>query len=135
LLDARKEKKRRARRTALSASNVFAATPRMSQRPADEFNESEVLPGVYLTDFRPPKNTSATPETLAVLGNPRNNIEVLKLDIQEIENSLFHLRRSNKELAEAAETDDDPGLVVSLPIHDLCSCWPHQGNISKNCIN
>jgi hypothetical protein len=68
---------------------------------------------------------AASQETLATLSSLKNNVEVLRLDIQEIENSIYHLKRSNKELQDAFAADADPSFVVqpvlvfffSLPVN------------------
>lgn len=108
------------RRDALTCSNFEhpAATLAMSQRPVDDFEENEVLPGVFLTDFRAKPVTGASPQTVSTLSDPKNNVEVIKLDIKEIENSVFHLRRSNTELMEAAATEAEPGasLIENNPV-------------------
>eukprot|EP01117_Protostelium_nocturnum_P020148 TRINITY_DN8942_c0_g1_i1.p2 TRINITY_DN8942_c0_g1~~TRINITY_DN8942_c0_g1_i1.p2 ORF type:complete len:126 (+),score=47.99 TRINITY_DN8942_c0_g1_i1:120-497(+) len=61
--------------------------------------EVQVMEGVYLSDFRKPQ------------GNNDNNFpktsEEIYFEIQELENSIKHLIRSNIELSEANQIEED----------------------------
>jgi len=69
--------------------------------------EKKVFDGVYITDFRQ-KPTSAAPPSAAVLSQPDNVSAALQADIQEIQTSTSHLKRSIVELQKAFEQDPDP---------------------------
>ena len=60
--------------------------------------EKEILPGVYLTDFRKKSSSSSLTDMT----------QVSILDLQELQNKMYHLRRSNQEMQEFdPEAKDD----------------------------
>jgi predicted DNA-binding ArsR family transcriptional regulator len=87
--------------------------------PLSSFQEKEVSPGVYLTDFRAPAVQSPT---AAILASDTNKIASLECEIKELENSIAHLLKSNEELREAL--DEDPGSYrpeLSFQVSNLTS--------------
>jgi len=70
-----------------------------------DHNEQEIFPGVYLTDFRR-KNTDASPSVAAAFDI--NQVSVL--DLHELQNKMFHLKRSNEEMKEFDPEGKDPEI-------------------------
>lgn len=68
--------------------------------------EKEILPGVYLTDFR--KKSSSSSSSAAASSSLTDMTQVSILDLQELQNKMYHLRRSNQEMQEFdPEAKDD----------------------------
>lgn len=69
--------------------------------------ETEIMPGVFLTDFRQKK-----PENFEGISNENLQYqykkELLEADIKELNLQLHNLKRSNTELIEAYREDPDP---------------------------
>jgi hypothetical protein len=53
---------------------------------------------------------------LRSLKDPKNKLDVIDLDINEIENAIRHLQRSNSELQDAYNEDHDPIYKVFFRI-------------------
>jgi hypothetical protein len=62
---------------------------------AENFEEKEILPGVYMTDFRrrKPTNTSTTNSA-----STHTQAQISAHDLKELQNKIFHLQRSNEEM-------------------------------------
>eukprot|EP01126_Amoeba_proteus_P016164 TRINITY_DN1742_c0_g1_i3.p1 TRINITY_DN1742_c0_g1~~TRINITY_DN1742_c0_g1_i3.p1 ORF type:complete len:194 (-),score=47.54 TRINITY_DN1742_c0_g1_i3:80-661(-) len=78
--------------------------------------EREVLPGVFIQDFRlanqnqgcsSTENTQLQ-ETIQMLQRPENLLATLEEDVKELETQVFHLLRSNKEILAEIQIDPDP---------------------------
>lgn len=96
----------------------------------DDAEEVEVMPGVYITDYRTGASTSQpTSQSLqpARSSNPPTNSQNtsnpplhcdsdphITHDINLLENSIKHLIRSNVELAKAMEEDPDPVFAEAI---------------------
>lgn len=72
----------------------------------DNAQEKQVMPGVYITDFRQTP-AEKKKEIMDIVNDPESILEDLKATIAELENSIAHLKRSNEELKLAYETDPD----------------------------
>jgi hypothetical protein len=48
------------------------------------------------------------------LADPRSVLDAIELDIQELENSIKHLKRSNIEMEEYLRTDPDEDIKVEF---------------------
>lgn len=89
----------------------------MSKRSFEEIvnaPEVEVLPGVFVTDFRRPATNSTQSAQTITKSEPTlpEQMEVLKFQIEHLERSVFHLERSNVELAEFhKENNEDDELL------------------------
>lgn len=70
----------------------------------DEHQEKEILPGVYLTDYRKEKKSSI----IDIINSNENMMEDIIYTINELENSIKHLKRSNEELQNYYKDDPDP---------------------------
>jgi hypothetical protein len=79
----------------------------------EEFKEKEIMPGVYLTDFRR-KDAQPSSTTIQALADPRSVLDAIELDIQELENSIKHLKRSNIEMEEYLRTDPDEDIKNAI---------------------
>lgn len=68
--------------------------------------ETEIMPGVYLTDFRQKAENlgQISKESLEY----QNKKELLEADIRELNLQVLNLKRSNDELIEAYKEDPDP---------------------------
>ena len=83
----------------------------------DNTEEVQVLPGVYITDYRTTGDSSSShtpqhyPSTLPLSCDSDPNVT---LEVTELENSIKHLIRSNVELAKAMEDDPDPVYAESI---------------------
>jgi len=62
---------------------------------AENFEEKEIFPGVYMTDFRrrKPTNTSTTNSA-----STHTQAQISAQDLKELQNKIFHLQRSNEEM-------------------------------------
>lgn len=76
--------------------------------------EKQIAPGVYMTDFRDrnpigqQNRTTSYGATVYSDASQYEHPEIAEARVQELLNSITHLERSNKELAEFKETDPDP---------------------------
>lgn len=76
--------------------------------------EKEVMPGVYITDFREKTPEEKYRSIMSRVNDPDSIAEDIKATIAELENSLGHLKRSNEELRIAYETDPDEIYIESI---------------------
>jgi len=87
----------------------------MNKRSLDEIAnapEVEILPGVFVTDFR--RQSSSGGSQMITKSEPEQ-MEVMKFQIEHLERSIFHLERSNVELAEFhKENNEDDELLVFI---------------------
>lgn len=67
--------------------------------------EKEILPGVYLTDFRKKEDKK---NVIEIINSKENMVEDVIYTINELENSIKHLKRSNEELKIYYKEDPDP---------------------------
>ncbi|KAL6058584.1 hypothetical protein QOT17_014753 [Balamuthia mandrillaris] len=95
----------------------------------------EVMPGVYLTDFREHTQREGA-EDGSGEGGATVNLMAVQLRIKELQHSVTHLKRSNRELGEALLEERDPVLEEAIQenlqviakreqlILDLQACLP-----------
>ena len=82
-----------------------------------------------------PGNDAATSDDFSHLTpNLHVNLEVLAADIAEMENQIFHLNRSNKELREFLEKEPDEKEYQSA-IFDRSRLRTPPGETEKQCCN
>ncbi len=82
-------------------------TYKMSQ---EEPEEKEIFPGVYFTDLR--KNKGAPAASNPVYATQG---EALQLEIRELENSIWHMKRSNQEINQVLQAEGhDQELVDAI---------------------
>ena len=75
--------------------------------------EKEILPGVYITDFR---NAEENKTIIDVINSKENMIQDILFTIDELETSIKHLKRTNEELK--IYNDQEPDIIYSESIVD-----------------
>ncbi len=76
----------------------------------EEPEEKEIFPGVYFTDLR--KNKGAPAASNPVYATQG---EALQLEIRELENSIWHMKRSNQEINQVLQAEGhDQELVDAI---------------------
>ena len=112
-------------------ANCIYSTPVCLHRDQMDVIEKEVMPGVFLIQTKKPateqsssSSTSTTATTPSTISNTRTNSNALfsaprpdrELEIARLEHSIFHLHRSNREMADfcvhQAALDDE--LLASI---------------------
>eukprot|EP00735_Rhodelphis_limneticus_P008254 TRINITY_DN21116_c0_g1::TRINITY_DN21116_c0_g1_i1::g.23325::m.23325 TRINITY_DN21116_c0_g1::TRINITY_DN21116_c0_g1_i1::g.23325 ORF type:complete len:191 (-),score=19.19,NPV_P10/PF05531.7/14,NPV_P10/PF05531.7/18,NPV_P10/PF05531.7/1.1e+04 TRINITY_DN21116_c0_g1_i1:203-721(-) len=71
--------------------------------------EFQLVPGIYVTDYR-----------------QNSNPEVLKCDLKDFKNAVFHLERSINEIREMDPEGQDPDLVSALKENEDAIQWRKQ---------
>jgi hypothetical protein len=70
--------------------------------------ETEIMPGVFLTDFRTKKSDSNLEAILDDHLQYQHKKELLEADIKELNLQVHNLKRSNTEMIEVYREDPDP---------------------------
>jgi len=83
----------------------------------DSFREDEVKPGIYVTHFENSEKAADNAKILQTYKDVAASGDRALIDplLQELENSLFHLRRSQTELYEfLKESPEDVDILESI---------------------
>ena len=96
----------------MSSSNSINNTQSLSSLPSYPM-EKKVSEGVYITDFRK-KSTinTTTPQTLSE--EYESLLAISQCDLKDLNNKIYHLERSNREMKEIDPEGEDKDLVEAI---------------------